>query len=106
MSKYGSVDRRTPVKPLKVSVRNELDRIYPDYLPMDSRDSFELDVFVKAKDRLSEEDREYIVRQQKKVENTGYMSKCRNSVKIRGFGQLAMLEVLAKLGIFLNAVNR
>lgn len=106
MSKYGSVDRRQRVKALKVSVRDEMDRIYPDYLPMDSRDNFELDVFVKAKDRLDEEDREYIVRQQKKVDSNGYMSRRNNSIKIRGFGQLAMLEVLAKLGIFLNAVNR
>lgn len=106
MSSYGSVDRRIPVKPFTVSVRKELDRYYPDYLPMDSRDSFELDAFCKARERLDEEDREYILRQQKKVDSSGSMSKRRDSIRIRGFGQLAMVELLAKLGIFLNAANR
>ena len=105
-NKFGSVDRRMPVKPLMVSVRKELDRYYPDYLPMDSRDSFELDAFCKARERLSEEDREYILRQQKRVDSSGGMSKRKESIRIRGFGSLAMLEVLAKLGIFLNAASK
>ena len=105
-NKFGSVDRRMPVKPLMVSVRKELDRYYPEYLPMDSRDSFELDAFCKAQERLSEEDRAYIESQQRKVDRKRYMAKSRDSINIRGFGSLAMLEVLAKLGIFLNAANK
>ena len=104
MSKYGSVDRRTPVKIQTVSVKNEIDRCYAGYTPMNNRDKFELDAFASAQDRLADEDRVYIDRQLRKVSMKYKHAGC--GIAIHNFSTQGMIELLAKLGIFLNAANR
>ena len=103
-SKYGRIDRRIPIKARPVSVKNEIDKCYTGCGPVDCRDSFELDAFCRARDHLSDEDREYIERQQRKVSPKYKHAGC--GLEIKNFSTLGMLELLAKLGIFLNAVNK
>ena len=102
-SKYGNMDRRIPIRTQPVSVRNELDKCYTGRDPVDSRDKFELDAFASAQERLADEDRAYISRQVRKVSIKYKTAGC--GLAIKNFSTQGMIELLAKLGIFLNAAD-
>ena len=99
---YGSVDRRIPVAPKNISVAEELDKVYGGTMRPLNKDKFENDVFESTLDRLSSEDRynvNSIVRQFSCAD-----AHC--AKKIRNVSKVGMLELLAKLGIWLSAVER
>ena len=102
-SKYGNMDRRTPLKAKPVFVQDEINRCYAGYELVSGRETFELDAFCRARDHLDDESREYIERQQRKVSNKYKTAGC--GLNIRNFSTLGMLELLAKLGIFLNVAD-
>lgn len=103
-SKYGNMDRRTPVRMQPVSVKNKIDKCYAGCGPVGNRDKFEFDVFTCAQEKLADEDRIYIDRQLRKVSKKYKDAGC--GLDIKNFGIQGMTELLVKLGIFLNAVNK
>lgn len=99
---YGSVDRRIPVAPKNISVAEELDKIYGGTMRPLNKDVFEARVFESAVDRLNPEDKYQINSILRQFTTADH----KNAKKIKNVSRVGMLELLAKLGIWLSAVER
>lgn len=99
---YGSVDRRIPVAPKKIFVADEFDKAYGGMMRPLNKDVFQSEVFESALTKLPPDDQYHVnslLRQFTTVDH-------KSARKIRNVGRSGMLELLAKLGIYLSAVER
>lgn len=99
---YGSVDRRIPVAPKNISVADEFDKAYGGMMRPLNKDVFQNEVFESAVDRLSPDDQYHINGILRQFTTADH----KNSKKIKNVSRVGMLELLAKLGIWLSAVER
>lgn len=101
-SKIGRIDRRVPVPFQEVFVADVIGKGY------NVSDSEQIkicsDAFLAASFKLDRKDREFVYGLADRFDSRkNYKSK--NAMRLKGFGRTAMLELLAKLGIWLNAVE-
>ena len=100
-TKAGRIDRRIPVPGNGVFVVDELDKVYRGSVVYD-RAKMEVDAIRSAYDHLEGKDQETIKGFVDKFDSNKYTDGC---TRIKGFGKIAVLEVVAKVGIFLNAAG-
>ena len=101
-TKAGRIDRRIPVPGNGVFVVDELDKVYRGSVVYD-RAKMEVEAIRSAYDHLEGKDQETIKGFVDKFDSKNYTSG--GGTKIKGFGKTAVLEVVAKVGIFLNAAG-
>lgn len=102
-SKFGSIDRRKPVPAQFVHVEEQIEKVY-NGAPVYEKAKLEVEVYRSAFESLDEEDKKVIKSLVDKYSSKD-VAKTRNGVRIKGFGELAVLETCAKLGIWLNAIG-
>ena len=100
-TKAGRIDRRIPVPGNGVFVVDELDKVYRGSVVCD-RAKMEVDAIRSAYDHLEGKDQETIKGFVDKFDSNKFTD---GGTRIKGFGKTAVLEVVAKVGIFLNAAG-
>lgn len=103
-SKVGRIDRRRSMPMRWIHVNEEMAKVY-DGAPVYEKAKLESEVYRSAYENLSDEDKANIKSLVQKFDTTSGCHPRKGSVKIKGFGELAVLETCAKLGIWLNAVG-
>lgn len=103
-NKFGSIDRRKPVPAQSVHVEEQIDKVY-NGASVYEKAKLESEVYRSAYENLAEEDKANIKALVQKFDTTSSCHTRKDSVKIKGFGELAVLETCAKLGIWLNAIG-
>lgn len=103
-NKYGYIDRRKPVPAQQIHVEEEIEKVY-NGAPVFDKSKLEIEVYRDAYDHLDEEDKKVIKALCDKFESKSVAKARVNGVRIKGFGQTAVLETCAKLGIWLNVIG-
>ena len=103
-SKFGYIDRRKPVPAQFVHVEEQIDKVY-NGAPVYEKAKLEVEVYRSAYESLDEEDKQVIKKLVDKFESKSVAKTRNNGVRIKGFGQTAVLETCAKLGIWLNVIG-
>ena len=103
-NKYGYIDRRKPTSAQWIHVEDQLAKVYNN-APVYEKAKLESEVYRSAYENLAEEDKANIKALVQKFDTTSSCHTRKDSVKIKGFGELAVLETCAKLGIWLNAIG-
>lgn len=103
-TKAGRIDRRIPVKGCNIFVADEIDKVYSGSIVFD-RQKLEVESYRSAYDKLDGDDLKAINGFVRKFDRSKH-SNNENRMTIKGFGETGVLETVAKLGIFLNAVGR
>ena len=106
LQRRGCIDRRKPTPAQWIHVEDEMGKVYKN-ASVSEKTKLEGEVFRSAYDNLDDEDKATIksIVGRFNTRHTGLKSK-ELGVHITNFGELAALETLAKLGIWLNAVGR
>ena len=103
-SKFGYIDRRKPTPAQWIHVEDQFAKVYNN-APVYEKAKLESEVYRSAYENLDEEDKANIKALVQKFDSGSIAGSKKNSVKIKGFGELAVLETCAKLGIWLNAIG-
>ena len=107
-SMIGHKDRTVPAGAYEpIRVRTLVNRVYRETgteteiaaISEQQRDVFEKEAFSDAISRLEPADEKYI---REKIKNADPNQKLGQSIKIKNFGTIAALELIAKLGIWLD----
>lgn len=107
-SMYGYVDRTAPVGNSEAThVRTVINRMIRDCgttekfktISEAEAQAIEVSAFKSAIDKLDPEYQKYI---KNTIKSTDASATRKQVIKIRNFGEVAMTELLAKLGIFIN----
>ena len=103
-SKFGYIDRRKPTPAQWIHVEDQINKVY-DGAPVYEKAKLEVEAYRSAYESLDEEDKANIKNIVQKFDSASVANTRKNGVKIKGFGELAVLETCAKLGIWLNAIG-
>ena len=98
------IDRTMPKPAKDITVSDELEREYKKCTTLpESKYYLENEVYRSALDKLDDGDAQVIRKIQQEFHN-GYKGADKKAIK--NFGDQSVLELLAKLGIWMNAVER
>ena len=103
-NKYGYIDRRKPTPAQWIHVEDQLAKVYNN-APVYEKAKLEVEAYRSAYENLAEEDKANIKALVQKFDSGSVANTKKTGVKIKGFGELAVLETCAKLGIWLNAIG-
>ena len=103
-NKFGSIDRRKPVPVQSIHVEEQIDKVY-NGAPFYEKAKLEVEVYRSAYEHLDEEDKKVIKSFVDKFNSHDVAKSRQYGVRIKGFGEIAVLETCAKLGIWLNAIG-
>ena len=103
-NKYGFIDRRKPTPAQWIHVEDQFNKVY-NGAAVYEKAKLESEVYRSAYESLDEEDKANIKSIVQRFDLSSGCHTRKDSVKIKGFGELAVLETCAKLGIWLNAIG-
>ena len=103
-SKFGYIDRRKPTPAQWIHVEDQFNKVYNN-APVYEKAKLEVEAYRSAYENLAEEDKANIKALVQKFDSGSVANTKKTGVKIKGFGELAVLETCAKLGIWLNAIG-
>ena len=89
---------------VNVHVQDIIEKAYDKCSYIENRSAFENKCYEDAIKRLEPEDRAFVEGIAKTFDHSKASSK-KKTIRLHNFGKASALELTAKLGIFLNAVN-
>ena len=103
-NKFGYIDRRKPTPAQWIHVEDQFNKVY-NGAPVYEKAKLEVEVYRSAYEHLDEEDKKVIKSFIDKYNSHDVAKTRQYGVRIKGFGEIAVLETCAKLGIWLKPIG-